>query len=345
MSTEIDFDVFWEWAVGHFGEYNVVRHGDEVCINSPFVADYKADTGNHMWCNPSKGIYHCWKSDRSGTLYHLVKEMVGCTYPEAVDILGDTAALRTLNDRLTKYLAVNKKQNVKTPDVKAGSLLQLPQDTFLISDLAPDNGLRRQAEAYLKDRHIPAAGLHVCAAGRYANRIIIPYYGPNGNLIYFNGRDLTGRSKLRYQGPPKEVGVGKSDVIWIKSWPKAGTKLYLTEGEFDAMSLWEAEYCGAALGGKNLSPKQFKLLEPYEVTICFDLDKSGIEALNKVSAYMRSNSGRIRKVGYVKPAKNFKDWNDMLMKIGSPALHYYIQTQEKSLESWQELVNLRFETF
>lgn len=345
MSTEIDFDVFWEWATGYFGEYNVVKHGDEVCINSPFVANYKPDDGHHMWCNPEKGIFHCWKSDRSGTLYQLVKEMVGCSYPEAVDILGDNAALRNLEARLTKFLG-EKKQNVKKPELKAVTTnLTLPADTFLISDLAPDNGLRKQAESYLAGRKIPSDGLYVCLGGRYANRIVIPYYGPNGNLIYFNCRDLTGRSKLRYQGPPKEVGVGKGDVMWIKSWPKPGTKLYLTEGEFDAMSIWEAEYCGAALGGKNLSSKQFKLLEPYEVTICFDLDKSGIEALNKVSAYMRSNSGRSRKVGYVKPAKNFKDWNDMLIKIGAPALHYYIQTQEKSLESWQELMNLRFETF
>ena len=81
--------------------------------------------------------------------------------------------------------------------------------------------------------------------GRYKGRIIIPYYDKIGNLIYFNGRHL-GNSKCKYLGPPKDIGVGKEDVVFMAGkWPETGSIIYLCEGEFNAISLREAELNGA----------------------------------------------------------------------------------------------------
>jgi len=337
----IDYQTFWEWACNRFGEENCIQNGEEVCINSPFV-DF--DQGNHCWCNPSKGVYHCWKSDASGKLVNLVMDHEHCDYQEATEILGGDRLLRDLEAKVAQFFA--NRRSVQKPKVK--SLLQLPPDTFKIEALSKENRLRIIAERYLESRNIPIEGLYVCGGGKYFNRIVIPYYGPEGELIYFNCRDMTGKSKLRYQGPPKEIGIGKGDVVWMKTWPIEGSTVYLTEGEFDAMSLCQAGFNGGAAGGKNFGDKQLKLLKSYNITICFDLDKYGLEALNKVGAFMRAKQfvrgAKNDGLGYVRPAKGYKDWNDMLVKLGPNVVQLYVKGNERHLQ-WDDIMRLRLNSF
>lgn len=348
MSTEISFDIFWEWATAKFGEENCLQRGEEICINSPFVAEHTPDRGQHLYCNPSKGVYHCWKSDESGTLHNLVMFKEGCDFLEAQEILGGDRALYKLNDKITEFFKNKKHQKESENKVttKKDNLLELPPSAVKIADLKPDDRLRIISEDYLKSRSLPIGNLYICGNGRYAMRIIIPYYGPNNQLIYFNSRDITGQSKLRYKGPPKEVGIGKGDVVWMNSWPKEGSTVHLAEGEFDAMALCQVGFNGGAAGGKNFSNKQLQLLKPYNITICFDLDKSGAEALNKVGAFLRAKPfvrGNNIRIGYVKPAQGYKDWNDMLIKLGTNILQSYIKDREKLL-SWDELENLQLKS-
>jgi DNA primase len=344
MSTEIDYEIFWTWACEKFGEDNCYQAGPEVCINSPFVPDYDPDRGNHLWCNPSKGVYHCWKTETSGTLIRLVMEIEGCEYPDAQEILGGDRALHKLQEKLIAFLTAKKKIEKKPVTESVKSLLTLPTDTFKITALSPENRLRILATEYLEKRKIPIDGLYICGNGKYAMRIIIPYYGPNGQLIYFNGRDITNKAKLRYRGPEKEVGVGKGDVVWMKEWPGEGSTIHLTEGEFDAMSLCQAGFNGAAIGGKNFSDKQLQLVKQYNMTICFDLDKYGLEALNKVASTHSKHhcvSGKNSIIKYVKPAKGHKDWNSMLISLGAGVVHGYIKKYEKPID-WYESIKLNY---
>ncbi len=330
---EIDYTIFWEWACEHFGEDNCYQSGEEVCINSPFVTD----SGHHLWCNPNKGVYHCWKSNECGTIINLIMEREGCSFPEAQEILGGDRILHKLEEKIAAFFVKNKEIIVKK------SSLELPPNTFKITSLATDNRLRKLATTYLSSRCIPIDGLYVCGLGKYADRIIIPYYDKDGNLIYFNGRDMTGKQKLRYRGPEKEVGIGKSEVIWMKEWPKDGTMIYLTEGEFDAMSLCQCGFNGAAIGGKQFFDKQLQLIKQYNLAICFDLDKYGLEALNKVGAFIRSmqfvRGAKNDKISFVKPAKGFKDWNDMLIKLNPAIIHEYVRATERVLDR-DELIRL-----
>ena len=85
----INFDRFLHWAESRFDDVKV--RGGEVLLNSIFCDDRK----HHLWCNPAGGktgfeggVYHCWKSDRSGSLVKLVMEVDKCPYEEAAEILG-----------------------------------------------------------------------------------------------------------------------------------------------------------------------------------------------------------------------------------------------------------------
>ena len=73
----IEKEIFVQWAEKYFDKVDV--RGDEVRINSIFA---ESDSKQHLWCNPAGGknqrpygVYHCWKTDRKGSLVSLVMEI------------------------------------------------------------------------------------------------------------------------------------------------------------------------------------------------------------------------------------------------------------------------------
>lgn len=327
----VDFDAFLHWAEDKFnGE--VLMKGNEIKINSIFTEDRKF----HLWCNPyggkykrEDGVYHCWKTGKKGTLMSLVMAVEGCTYQEAEDILAGASSLRVLEEKLHEFFE-NKEKNVSRPESK----IKLPEDTYPIYDLPPLH--RREAEDYLISRRLPIDGLYYCTGGDCRSRIVIPYYDADGKLIYFNSRHL-GKSKLRYLGPPKTIGVGKSDVLFAQKWPVAGSKVHVTEGEFDAITLNLCGFYGVACGGKVLSDKQLDMLRPYKVCLSLDTDQTVVEAaapgLNGLIDMGRKLLSVFISVTFVRPPKGFKDWNKMLVDLKNPEIiAEYINKYEKPLD-------------
>lgn len=319
----VDFDTFMGWAESRFSDVRV--SGKEVKLNSCFVDDHK----HHLWCCPDKGTYHCWKSDEGGTLVKLVAHVDGCSFSEAAERIGDNVG--TSISQLEKRLQELQDGLLKP---KVASKMVLPKNTFPIKSLGEDNHYRRLAETYIKGRKLPIGDLMVCIAGDFKDRIVIPYYGPKGDLIYWNSRDLTDKAYLRYRGPKKdEVGVGKEDVLWLESWPKPKTKVYMTEGEFDAMSLNLTGLTAAACGGKAVSERQMELLKHCQVAISFDADKSGSGALNKLGEVFEKYADV--QVTFVRPPTMYKDWNEMLKDAGPRVIRAYIEQNEKTFNgSW-----------
>lgn len=333
----IDFKKFEKWAKSRFGEDNVLVKGKEVRINSIFESD---DTGHHLWCNPSGGkkkykfgVFHCFKTDKKGSLVKLVQLVDNCDREDAIDIVNGRTPIRELEKKLEEILlSCDKKDDI----LKTENKINLPKECYLISELDKDNWWRKKAESYLAKRKIPIKGLYICVGDRYKNRIIIPYYDKIGNLIYWNGRAL-GESKCKYIGPPKEIGVGKEDVIYMASkWPQMGETIYVCEGEFNALSLLAAELNGVACGGKNMSKKQAIMLSDYRVVLCLDRDKAGRSGTIRMSSIISSmetaKSGSGDKLLFVVPPKGYNDWNEFLVKNSPELLHYYIIKNQKKID-------------
>ncbi len=328
----VDFDAFVRWAEDRFNGEVIVK-GNEVKVNSIFTEDHKF----HLYCNPyggkykrEDGCYHCWKTGKKGTLLGLVMQVEGCTYSEAQDILAGATSIRVLEEKLHEFFE-NKQKNVTRPESK----IKLPEDTYPIEDLSPMH--RMEAENYLAKRKLPSDGLYYCTAGEYRSRIVIPYYDPTGKLIYFNARHV-GSSKLRYMGPPKTCGVGKGDVLFALKWPEPGSKVHVTEGEFDAITLNICGFYGVACGGKNLSDKQLDMLRHYKVCLSLDTDETVVEAaapgLNGLLEMGSKLLSAFVPVTFVRPPKGFKDWNKMLVDLVNPAIiAEYINKCEKPFDA------------
>lgn len=323
----IDFDVFYEWANSRFS--NIIVKGEEIKINSIFCEDYK----HHLWCNPSGGknhapygVFHCWKTDTKGSLVSLVMQVDKCSFEDALEILNSTnTKIEDLEKKVAEIFEKKINKDVELEKTK----IDLPRSTYTFDDLPSMNFYRKRAEEYLSKRKISKNGLMVCTEGDYKNRIIIPYYNKKRELVYFNGRHL-GESNLRYLGPPKSLGIGKGDVLYVPEWPPNGDKIYLTEGEFDALSLKQCGFFSAAFGGKNLSEQQVKIIKPYIPVLCLDADKAGEEALVTMGDFLLQKG--FDNVFYVRAPKEYKDWNAMLQSNSEKIIRFYINKNEKKYD-------------
>lgn len=322
----IDFDLFLNWAESRFDDVQV--KGNEIKLNSIFCEDSK----HHLWCNPSGGknnapygVFRCWKSDQHGSLVSLVMQVDKCSFEDALQILDTSNTnLEELEKQVKDIFSSNKqKKFIELDEIK----LKIPAGTYSFDDLPSTNSIKKAAVDYLHNRKIPTKNLLLCVSGTYRNRIIIPYYNQNKDLIYYNGRYVGNNSKLKYLGPPKELGIGKGDILYVPDWPEPGEKIYLTEGEFDAMSLRQCGLYSAAFGGKSLSEAQINIIKSYIPVLCLDADKAGADALLGMGdSLLRKGFERIF---YIRASKEHKDWNSMYQNDGERIVRAYIKQNEK----------------
>lgn len=341
MSDPIDYTVFKQWAQQHFKEMR--EKNGKIRLNSIYCDAIGGDRKFHMYCKPSIGMFKCMKSGEKGSLYSLVMQVESVAYDQAVEILeGDTQTLRYLEAKLDQYLNLDPNE-IKKEYTGWKKKLDFPPNTFLIASLGETNHFRMRAEQYLAGRKLKSDGLLMCVAGDYVNRIIIPYYDREGDLVYWNGRDL-GNAHLRYRGPDSSLypAAKKEEVVWMQYFPKIGTKVYLTEGEFDAMTLNQCGLHAAAFGGASFNPKQFEMLKGYQMVLAFDADKAGERGITQLSEAMSANG--FENTMYVRPAKPYKDWNEMLIAVGKDIVRLYIEKKEAEhqiLNSWN-ILRLRY---
>lgn len=327
----IDFESFVRWCEDKFDK--VIVKGNEVRINSVFTED----NGQHLWCSPkggkhnrADGVYRCFKTDKKGTLLGLVMLTDNCSYEEAKEILSGQTLIGDLEQKLEEFF--KEKENVV--EVVDLSRMKLPAGSFMIDFLPVGHPARVEAERYLTARKLSTNGLYICKEGDYKNRIIIPYYDSKGNLIYFNSRLLANKG-LRYLGPDKNIGVGKGDVVFTPKWPIKGSKIYLTEGEFDALTLCFCGYNGMACGGKYLSENQIQLIRNYEVCLALDEDSSGLQGVKAMADSLMAN--QVSSITYVRPPQGIKDWNKMLVIFKSEIIRAYIATNEKKFDDFTNI--------
>lgn len=338
----VDYETFLQWATDRFGPENIKIQKDEIKTHSIFAEDHKF----HLWMNPTGGkssrpelgSYRCWYTDRMGSLVSLVSIVDKIPYDEAEELICGSSSLRALEKKVDEFYRVKAEEPLPIQYL-VNEGLELPPHTFGLDEISRYNKYGIRAIRYLESRKIPTNGLHVCIDGDYKNRVIIPYYDSEGRLVYYNARTLsTNPSVLRYMKPDNPV-YKQEDVLFMPVWPRNGSKIYLTEGELDAISLNVAELIGGAFGGKSLSDLQMEMLRRrnYIPVLALDNDEekkidSGREALIKIGDKLLANG--FGEVYYVRPPKGYKDWNKLLELKNKELVKAYIEKFEQPYNSW-----------
>ena len=136
------------------------------------------------------------------------------------------------------------------------------------------------------------------------------YYNDEGNKVATKTRD-TKNKKFSWEGNTTET------VLFGQQLFKDGKYLTITEGECDAMAVYQlyggfpvvSIKNGAGNAEKDIR-NNLEFVEGFDnVVICFDNDKAGREASQKVARLLKPGKAKIMSL-----PKGFKDANDMLIK-------------------------------
>ena len=141
-------------------------------------------------------------------------------------------------------------------------VLEMPQYFMPLKDLPADDPIRELAELHLtEDRRMTADDYPFYVAKRtddpesrkWANRLIIPEYNHNNQLIFWQGRDLIGTASRKYLSVDTEregVMYGMHEI-----YNRTNAPLFVTEGIVDA---WHVKGCATL--GRQLTPTMISLL-------------------------------------------------------------------------------------
>lgn len=119
------------------------------------------------------------------------------------------------------------------------------------------------ARNYMKKRgfnilDLTRKGIGYCDNGKYKHYIIMPYYGEEGQLLYFQTRKYFGTGPKFNNPRIEEIGIGKSTVIYNIQALYKYSQVFIVESVMNALTLGDR---AIALSGKYASNYQlFKIL-------------------------------------------------------------------------------------
>lgn len=195
----------------------IYEQNGEVRINCPFCED---DSGFHLYINPSKGVYHCFRCDRKGTYRQFIHEF----------------KLKPINVTHKEFKHVDIKEKL------LGKTETIPQVT--LEDFKPmqvsSSMVHNPFYQYMKKRGLSIADIHYykihyAMNGHYRYRVIIPCF-ERQEFVYFTARTILNNADKRYLNPPKGVTrYTRAETVFNIDNIKAGERCVIMEGALNAM--------------------------------------------------------------------------------------------------------------
>ena len=264
--------------------------------------------------SPQKQIYHCFGCGAGGDAVKFVMEYEHLSYPEALEKLASTYGF-TL-------------QYTNSPNRYNTDILQRINEYY--QSLLPHN---ETAMRYLLERGVYESSIEKFGIGyapashqtiewieknyfsmqdamkfgiiggeapryyaRFIERITFPIHSPNGSVVGFGGRTITGH-QAKYVNSPETPVFNKSRLLY--AYHLARSEIYkkkeiiVTEGYLDVVMLHQAGFGNAvATLGTALTKDHLPLLRKGEprVVMAYDGDSAGINAALK-AAKLLSTAG------------------------------------------------------
>lgn len=225
--------------------------------------------------------------------------------------------------------------------------LTLPDHFYPLNEAKSDDNWAEIANYYLEDRKIDSHDYtfflstgtpklydgpqsqkvaFVRAAQKWIKRVIVPIYKDN-KLVYYQGRDLTGKAVKKYESPsaPKDRVIYGFDRLFSEE----SRPLYVVEGFFDAFHIK-----GVALLGNELTDPQIAWLNKSRREKVYIPDKFGDGAKNALKALDLGWNVSTPDIG------NCKDINDAIIKYGQLYVHNTLKEQTKTGFEAEAAINL-----
>lgn len=211
-----------------------VRHGN-INIRCPFCGD---DPSWHLGISPEKGVFACWRDpSHKGRLPRLVSRLLGCSYGQAREIVGDRPLVDNRGMTLEQVARGQFERSAHRDETVSVSLPREFRPLW-------NRRHRRAAQPYLDylrsrgfSRPRAAAqqyDLYYAIRGRYQGRVLFTF-AVHGAIVGWTGRAISSRSGgPRYMNSPVHMAVR----LWnYDNAIEGGDLLYIVEGPFDALKI------------------------------------------------------------------------------------------------------------
>ncbi len=258
--------------------------------------------------SPAKQIYHCFGCGVTGDPIRFVMEYEKLNYPEALEKLAsdynfslqyttggekktDTRLMEKVNDWYKSLLDSN--QTAKNYLHERG-IFESSIEKFGIG-YAPAS---QQTITYLKSHMFDIKeGIELGVLGqgennifaRFIERITFPIQAPNGSMVGFGGRTITGH-QAKYVNSPQTKIFNKSRLLYAYNHAKESIykqkEIIVTEGYLDVVMLHQAGFNNAvATLGTALTAEHLPLIRKGEprIIMAYDGDSAGLNAAIKAS--------------------------------------------------------------
>jgi DNA primase len=251
-------------------------------VQCPFCSD----GSNHCGISGETFIYHCWRCEARGPLSKLLNELTGIPeiqFEEFLESEGIDFGV-AVEDQINNVLEAEKEIVEKRT-----ARVSLPKFARKITEdiYAP------RLKIFLEERKISIQtcikhDCYICDVGDYANRLVIPVYF-DGKLVSFQGRDMTGRSELRYRTAPGHI----NEFLYGYDTLPDDT-MVITEGILDK---WRVGNQAVASFGTSLTDTQkYLIIEKNPATLIFAWDALAYWKSKKQAEYFMPFINKIRVV-------------------------------------------------
>lgn len=261
--------------------------------------------------SPQKQIYHCFGCGAGGDSIKFVMEYEKLNYPEAIEKLAQSVNFSLQYDTNTQ----KKEQSSILEKVSLLYVQQLHQHSEALRYLHERGVSSRSIEHFSvgyagssqstleflrKALYSPTQMLEygVVAQGdrglyaRFIERITFPIHSPNGRLVGFGGRTISGH-QAKYVNSSQSAVFNKSKLLYAYHHAKDSIykqkRIIITEGYLDVIMLHQAGFTNVvATLGTALTSEHLPLLRKSEaeVIMAYDGDSAGRAAARKAATLL-----------------------------------------------------------
>lgn len=336
----------------------VTKEGGKTVAICPFHDDKKPS----LQINTVKQLYYCFPCQSGGNVVNFLNQVNSWSLEESRKWLarrnGVTINSNTLKTRATSELRYTKAQQAivefhkKISEYFELELARCWSNTPQLVDFLEQRQLNwgtceffclgfiseepvedLQKNGFSKEDLVTFGFLNHKNFPHFKGRLLFPITNINNDVVGFSGRSVSGETEPKYLLSNESAAFSKSSVLF--NFPRClaaaelQKKIYVVEGVFDVMSLWQANYRNVVgLLGSSMSKEQVSLLEGFAVCLALDSDKTGVSATLKILMTLLENNFRVT---VLKPFSSAKDINEFALQKGLKKLKDYVQQNEMSV--------------
>lgn len=223
------------------------------------------------------GYYSCWNCG-GHKLNTVIKWFLKIGNHEAQSLMWDYSGTAIMSKALNHK---KKKPGIKKIELPGGNLKMSHWNYLKSRNFDPE---------YIIDKYnLLGVGKkpNTMLEQQFRNRLIIPIYNKNGKLISYQGRDVSGKSKLRYKGCEIKKSVMNYKHTFY-GWPFVKeNKVAIVEGIFDQWAMGDGFLCSF---GTAVTAFQIKeLISTFDkVFILFDPENTAQQLADKTATKIAS---------------------------------------------------------